>query len=99
MAALPAIVETVRRKILEHITEQCLVCCDVGVPCNARQACDDTSSLIFPFQVSIDITLAMNILHIFSCSQFSVFDHSLDGIGFSFLIKFIAVLRYHSNVA
>ncbi|XP_024013504.1 uncharacterized protein LOC18020981 isoform X2 [Eutrema salsugineum] len=49
-AALPAIVETVRRKILEHITEQCLVCCDVGVPCNARQACDDTSSLIFPFQ-------------------------------------------------
>ncbi|KAH0942598.1 hypothetical protein HID58_002235 [Brassica napus] len=49
-AALPAIVETVRKKILEHITEQCLVCCDVGVPCNARQACDDTSSLIFPFQ-------------------------------------------------
>ncbi|KFK34117.1 hypothetical protein AALP_AA5G103700 [Arabis alpina] len=49
-AVLPAIVETVRRKILEHITEQCLVCCDVGVPCNARQACDDTSSLIFPFQ-------------------------------------------------
>ncbi|CAA7056488.1 unnamed protein product [Microthlaspi erraticum] len=49
-AALPAIVETVRRKILEHITEQCLVCCDVGIPCNARQACDDTSSLIFPFQ-------------------------------------------------
>ncbi|CAH2064910.1 unnamed protein product [Thlaspi arvense] len=49
-AALPAIVETVRRKILEHITEQCLVCCDVGVPCNARQACEDTSSLIFPFQ-------------------------------------------------
>ncbi|CAH8350660.1 unnamed protein product [Eruca vesicaria subsp. sativa] len=49
-AALPGIVETVRQKILEHITEQCLVCCDVGVPCNARQACDDTSSLIFPFQ-------------------------------------------------
>uniref|UniRef100_A0A1J3DVH1 Pleckstrin homology domain-containing family M member 3 n=1 Tax=Noccaea caerulescens TaxID=107243 RepID=A0A1J3DVH1_NOCCA len=49
-AALPAIVETVRRKILEHITEQCLVCCDVGISCNARQACDDTSSLIFPFQ-------------------------------------------------
>ncbi|CAN8278202.1 unnamed protein product [Cochlearia groenlandica] len=49
-AALPAIVETVRKKILEHITEQCLVCCDVGVPCNARQACEDTSSLIFPFQ-------------------------------------------------
>ncbi|KAJ4868962.1 Phox (PX) domain-containing protein [Raphanus sativus] len=31
-AALPAIVETVRKKILEHITEQCLVCCDVGFP-------------------------------------------------------------------
>ncbi|KAK2978080.1 hypothetical protein RJ640_005201 [Escallonia rubra] len=49
-AALPMMVETVSRKILEHITEQCLVCCDVGVPCNARQACDDPSSLIFPFQ-------------------------------------------------
>ncbi|KAL1222120.1 hypothetical protein V5N11_009354 [Cardamine amara subsp. amara] len=49
-AALPAIMETVRRIIVEHITEQCLVCCDVGVPCCARQACDDTSSLIFPFQ-------------------------------------------------
>nr|BAF01589.1 predicted protein [Arabidopsis thaliana] len=55
-AALPAIVETVRRKILEHITEQCLVCCDVGVPCNARQACDDTSSLIFPFQEKDEVS-------------------------------------------
>ncbi|PSS07773.1 Differentially expressed in FDCP 8 like [Actinidia chinensis var. chinensis] len=49
-AVLPVMVETVSRTILEHITEQCLVCCDVGVPCNARQACDDPSSLIFPFQ-------------------------------------------------
>ncbi|KAA8542289.1 hypothetical protein F0562_023575 [Nyssa sinensis] len=49
-AALPVMVETVSRKILEHITEQCLICCDVGVPCNARQACYDPSSLIFPFQ-------------------------------------------------
>ncbi|GFZ17467.1 Phox (PX) domain-containing protein [Actinidia rufa] len=49
-ALLPVMVDTVLRKILEHITEQCLVCCDVGVPCNARQACDDPSSLIFPFQ-------------------------------------------------
>ncbi|GFZ17451.1 Phox (PX) domain-containing protein [Actinidia rufa] len=49
-AVLPVMVDTVLRKILEHITEQCLVCCDVGVPCNARQACDDPSSLIFPFQ-------------------------------------------------
>ncbi|KAL0876089.1 hypothetical protein Bca101_025794 [Brassica carinata] len=55
-AALPAIVETVRKKILEHITEQCLVCCDVGVPCNARQACDDTSSLIFPFQQEDEVS-------------------------------------------
>ncbi|CAN4086036.1 unnamed protein product [Withania somnifera] len=49
-AALPVMVETISRKILEHIAEQCLVCCDVGIPCNARQACDDPSSLIFPFQ-------------------------------------------------
>lgn len=46
-------VETVSKKILVHITEQCLICCDVGVPCCARQACDDPSSLIFAFQVSI----------------------------------------------
>ncbi|KAK6920687.1 Phox homology [Dillenia turbinata] len=51
-AALPVLVETVSRKIIEHVTEQCLVCCDVGVPCGARQACDDPSSLIFPFQES-----------------------------------------------
>ncbi|CAJ1975122.1 unnamed protein product [Sphenostylis stenocarpa] len=49
-AALPVMVETVSRKILEHITDQCLVCCDVGDPCNARQDCSDPSSLIFPFQ-------------------------------------------------
>ncbi|GAV58352.1 PX domain-containing protein/DUF4206 domain-containing protein [Cephalotus follicularis] len=49
-AALPVMVETVSRKILEHITEQCLVCCDVGIPCSARQACHDPSYLIFPFQ-------------------------------------------------
>ncbi|KAM1209729.1 hypothetical protein EV1_015291 [Malus domestica] len=49
-AVLPVIVETALRKILDHITEQCLICCDVGVPCGARQACSDPSSLIFPFQ-------------------------------------------------
>ncbi|XP_049393124.1 uncharacterized protein LOC125857565 [Solanum stenotomum] len=49
-AALPVMVETISRKILEHIAEQCLICCDVGIPCNARQVCDDPSSLIFPFQ-------------------------------------------------
>ncbi|KAK7411104.1 hypothetical protein VNO78_02506 [Psophocarpus tetragonolobus] len=49
-AALPVMVETVSRKILEHITDQCLICCDVGDPCNARQDCSDPSSLIFPFQ-------------------------------------------------
>ncbi|XP_050375587.1 uncharacterized protein LOC126793185 [Argentina anserina] len=49
-AVLPVMVETVSRKILGHITEQCLICCDVGVPCGARQACNDPSSLIFPFQ-------------------------------------------------
>ncbi|KAL9314116.1 hypothetical protein ACSQ67_019568 [Phaseolus vulgaris] len=52
-AALPVMVETVSRKIMEHITDQCLVCCDVGDPCNARQDCSDPSSLIFPFQVCI----------------------------------------------
>ncbi|GMJ06695.1 SORTING NEXIN 5 [Hibiscus trionum] len=49
-AALPVMVETVSRKIEEHIVEQCLICCDVGVPCSARQSCNDPSSLIFPFQ-------------------------------------------------
>ncbi|KAF9605249.1 hypothetical protein IFM89_015141 [Coptis chinensis] len=48
--ALPIMVETVSTKILEHITQQCLVCCDVGIPCGARHACKDPSSLIFPFQ-------------------------------------------------
>ncbi|XP_073119393.1 uncharacterized protein [Henckelia pumila] len=49
-SALPVMVETVSRKVREHITEQCLVCYDVGVPCNARQACNNPMSLIFPFQ-------------------------------------------------
>ncbi|KAB1216623.1 Pleckstrin homology domain-containing family M member 3 [Morella rubra] len=49
-AALPVMVETVSRKIREHITERCLICCDVGVPCGARQLCNDPSALIFPFQ-------------------------------------------------
>ncbi|KAJ4960916.1 hypothetical protein NE237_020826 [Protea cynaroides] len=49
-AALPVMVENVSKKISEHITEQCLICCDVGVPCGARQACEDPSAFIFPFQ-------------------------------------------------
>lgn len=49
-AALPVVVETISSKIFEHITQQCLVCCDAGVPCAARQSCDDPSSFIFPFQ-------------------------------------------------
>ncbi|XP_043704025.1 uncharacterized protein LOC122654114 [Telopea speciosissima] len=49
-AALPVMVENVSKTISEHITEQCLICCDVGVPCGAGQACEDPSSLIFPFQ-------------------------------------------------
>ncbi|KAL6615390.1 hypothetical protein ACP70R_037660 [Stipagrostis hirtigluma subsp. patula] len=49
-AALPVKVQTISNKILEHVTEQCLVCYDAGVPCAARQACDDPLSLIFPFQ-------------------------------------------------
>ncbi|GFP95327.1 ubiquitin carboxyl-terminal hydrolase 12 [Phtheirospermum japonicum] len=47
---LPVMVETVSRKIHEHITEQCLVCYDVGIPCSARKDCNDPLSLIFPFQ-------------------------------------------------
>ncbi|XP_030495633.2 uncharacterized protein LOC115711434 isoform X1 [Cannabis sativa] len=54
-AVLPVMVETVLKKILAHITEQCLVCCDAGVPCSARQACSDPSSLIFPFQQEGDV--------------------------------------------
>ncbi|PKU78009.1 uncharacterized protein LOC110094756 [Dendrobium catenatum] len=49
-AALPIMVENISNLILEHITQQCLVCYDSGVPCAARQACHDPSSLIFPFQ-------------------------------------------------
>ncbi|CAL4963214.1 unnamed protein product [Urochloa decumbens] len=49
-AALPVKVQTISNRILEHITEQCLVCYDAGVPCAARQACDDPLSVIFPFQ-------------------------------------------------
>ncbi|PIN20261.1 hypothetical protein CDL12_07053 [Handroanthus impetiginosus] len=49
-SALPVMVETVSRKIEEHITEQCLVCYDVGIPCCARQDCNNPLSLIFPFQ-------------------------------------------------
>ncbi|GFP92371.1 pleckstrin homology domain-containing family m member 3 [Phtheirospermum japonicum] len=49
-SALPVMVETVSRKIHEHITEQCLVCYDVGIPCSARKDCNDPLSLIFPFQ-------------------------------------------------
>ncbi|KAL3628839.1 hypothetical protein CASFOL_027885 [Castilleja foliolosa] len=49
-SALPVMVETVSRKIHEHITVQCLVCYDVGIPCCARKDCNDPLSLIFPFQ-------------------------------------------------
>ncbi|KAJ0571279.1 hypothetical protein HanHA300_Chr05g0188481 [Helianthus annuus] len=52
LAALPVMVETISKKIVNHITDECLICYDVGVPCGARQACDDPSSLIFPFQVN-----------------------------------------------
>ncbi|KAK9119747.1 hypothetical protein Scep_017840 [Stephania cephalantha] len=52
-AALPGILDTLSEKILEHITQRCLVCCDLGVPCGARQACEDPSALIFPFQEDV----------------------------------------------
>ncbi|KAG0485628.1 hypothetical protein HPP92_009707 [Vanilla planifolia] len=49
-AALPMMAENISNLILEHITQQCLVCYDSGIPCSAHQACHDPSSLIFPFQ-------------------------------------------------
>ncbi|KAL8457842.1 hypothetical protein ACS0TY_035637 [Phlomoides rotata] len=49
-SALPVMVETISRKIELHITDQCLICYDVGIPCSARQDCQDPLSLIFPFQ-------------------------------------------------
>lgn len=49
-AVLPVMVENISDLILEHITQQCLICYDSGVPCAARQACHNPSSLIFPFQ-------------------------------------------------
>ncbi|KAI5683380.1 hypothetical protein M9H77_04608 [Catharanthus roseus] len=33
---LPVMVETVSSKILEHIPEQCLICCGAGVRLNAK---------------------------------------------------------------
>ncbi|ERN02350.1 hypothetical protein AMTR_s00096p00044620 [Amborella trichopoda] len=51
-AVLPDLMETLSKRILDHITQQCLVCCDIGEPCGARLACEDPSSLIFPFQDS-----------------------------------------------
>lgn len=62
-------VETVLKKIVEHITDQCLICCDVGVPCNARQACNDPSSLIFPFQVGIVSVNLQNLATYFSLKK------------------------------
>ncbi|KAJ3695640.1 hypothetical protein LUZ60_001017 [Juncus effusus] len=49
-SGLPVMVATIHKRVLEHITQQCLVCYDAGVPCAARQSCDDPFSLIFPFQ-------------------------------------------------
>ncbi|KAK8923453.1 hypothetical protein KSP39_PZI019610 [Platanthera zijinensis] len=49
-AVLPVMVENISDLILEHITQQCLICYDSGIPCAARQACHNPSSLIFPFQ-------------------------------------------------
>jgi len=49
-AALPVKVQTISNRILLHVSEQCLVCYDAGIPCAARQACDDPLALIFPFQ-------------------------------------------------
>ncbi|PHT35917.1 hypothetical protein CQW23_23617 [Capsicum baccatum] len=62
---LPVMVETILRKILEHIAEQCLICCDVGIPCNAPQTCDDPSYLIFPFleKKLIDTSLVGQFFH------------------------------------
>jgi Putative zinc-RING and/or ribbon/PX domain len=50
-AGFPVMVERLHKKIEEHITQQCLVCYDAGVPCAARSSCHDPFSLIFPFQV------------------------------------------------
>ncbi|KAJ3691630.1 hypothetical protein LUZ61_020794 [Rhynchospora tenuis] len=49
-AGFPVMVERLHKKIEEHITQQCLVCYDAGVPCAARNSCHDPLSLIFPFQ-------------------------------------------------
>ncbi|XP_022736439.1 uncharacterized protein LOC111289560 isoform X2 [Durio zibethinus] len=68
-AALPMMVETVSRKIREHIVEQCLICCDVGVPCSARQSCNDPSFLIFPFQLGLLIMPEPLSLSITNCTH------------------------------
>ncbi|XP_047341200.1 uncharacterized protein LOC124944895 [Impatiens glandulifera] len=89
-AALPVMVDTVSRKIREHIMEQCLLCCDVGVPCNARHACNDLSSLIFPFQEEDELERCRSCKSVFhvecfkkikSCPCGVLLRHEEDGTG------------------
>ncbi|KAJ0985770.1 hypothetical protein J5N97_004126 [Dioscorea zingiberensis] len=70
-AALPVIVETISSKIFEHITQQCLVCCDAGVPCAARQSCDDPTSFIFPFQQDDEAVTCLSCGSLFHKACFS----------------------------
>ncbi|KAL9239609.1 hypothetical protein vseg_013917 [Gypsophila vaccaria] len=64
-AALPSILEAVLKKMQEHITELCLECCDNGLPCGARHACSNPSSLIFPFQEEQEIQRCKSCTSVF----------------------------------
>ncbi|XP_074316911.1 uncharacterized protein LOC141653144 [Silene latifolia] len=70
-AALPAILEAVLKKMQEHIIELCLECCDNGIPCGARRACSNPSSLIFPFQEEQEIRRCKSCKSVFHKDCFS----------------------------
>ncbi|KAH9612956.1 hypothetical protein KSS87_019108 [Heliosperma pusillum] len=70
-AALPAILEAALKKMQEHIIELCLECCDNGIPCGARHACSNPSSLIFPFQEEQEIRRCKSCKSVFHKDCFS----------------------------
>ncbi|KAK9747890.1 hypothetical protein RND81_02G021700 [Saponaria officinalis] len=82
-AALPSILEAVLKKMQEHITELCLECCDNGIPCGARHACSNPSSLIFPFQGEQEIQRCKSCTSVFHKECFTKLAECPCGVVFS----------------
>lgn len=73
-AGFPVLVERLHKKIEEHITQQCLVCYDAGVPCAARSSCHNPFSLIFPFQVRAPPPFSVHTgMHMRTCVCVSIY--------------------------